>query len=125
MWLGPVAGLLCVVDYFATQKSSLSLRYHLCIGFIAFFVSLYDKFIAKSSTKSSIKSSTRFLYRIPAYRIPVRVPESTFYLLAFLGGGWGLILSFIFFNHKVRKTRFLVKCGAALVLRILLYSIIS
>ena len=86
----------------------MSLRYHLTIDFIAFFVSLYDKLIAKSST--------RFLYRIP---------ESTFYLLAFCGGGWGLILSFIFFNHKVRKTRFLAKCGAALVLRILLYSIIS
>ena len=95
----------------------MSLRYHLTIDFIAFFVSLYDKLASKLIAKWLSQSSTRF-HSTVLYRIP----ESTFYLLAFLGGGWGLILSFIFFNHKVRKTRFLVKCGAALVLRILLYS---
>ncbi|GMH62443.1 hypothetical protein TrLO_g2963 [Triparma laevis f. longispina] len=93
--------------YLGPIAGTLSLRYHITLDIIAFLISLYDKLISKSSLRLS------------------RIPESTFYLLSFLGGGWGLLSSFIIFNHKVRKSKFLFKCFCGLLLRILLYSIIS
>ncbi len=35
-----------------------------------------------------------------------RIPEKTFFLLAFLGGAFGIRLGMRFFHHKTRKSSF-------------------
>ena len=81
-----------------------SLKYHVYLDTVAFVVSSCDKVSAVAGYNQ-------------------RVPERAFIFLAFLGGGWGLFLSFFAFNHKIRKTNFLAKIVGAILARIVIYSI--
>ena len=70
------------------------------VNAFAFLLSLYDKAIAKGKVRAL-----------------QRVPEASFALVALLGGGLGLAVSFVVFNHKVRKGKFLLRVGVAVLVR--------
>mmetsp|Transcript_20282 Transcript_20282/g.42497 ORF Transcript_20282/g.42497 Transcript_20282/m.42497 type:complete len:103 (+) Transcript_20282:190-498(+) len=74
------------------------------ICFLSACVSLFDKLIAPTAAR--------------------RVPEYIFVVLALFGGGTGLFLSFILFNHKIRKTLLLNQVVLATVVRYFLLDVL-
>lgn len=74
------------------------------ICFLGAGISLFDKIIAPTAAR--------------------RVPEYIFVVLALFGGGTGLFLSFILFNHKIRKTLLLNQLILAIVLRYFLQGVL-
>mmetsp|Transcript_177 Transcript_177/g.334 ORF Transcript_177/g.334 Transcript_177/m.334 type:complete len:94 (-) Transcript_177:987-1268(-) len=91
--------------YLGPVPGTQSFRYHLLVDSVAFLLSTSDKFFAKARHR--------------------RVSERTFVVLALLGGGWGLFLSFFLFNHKLRKSKFLAQVVGAVFLRIAVFSLFS
>ena len=67
----------------------------------AFLLSSYDKMAAAAKKQ--------------------RVPERVFCLVSALGGFWGLCLSFVLFNHKMRKQGFLLKIICCYLLRLVFW----
>ena len=49
-----------------------------------------------------------------------RVPENTLMLSAVIGGGVGLMLGFLLFRHKTRKTKFMLGVPAIMVIQIII-----
>ncbi|MDP3387549.1 MAG: DUF1294 domain-containing protein [Eubacteriales bacterium] len=56
--------------------------------------------------------------KIKARRTKWRIKESTLYLLSFLGGAFGMVLSMALFRHKTRKTNFILIVTLAFVLHV-------
>ncbi|AWK03642.1 DUF1294 domain-containing protein [Flavobacterium crocinum] len=65
------------------------LLYFLIINSITFLLTGYDKFQTKRHNR--------------------RIPESTLFVLAFIGGSVGLLTGMFFFRHKTSKTSFIMK----------------
>lgn len=65
------------------------LLYFLIINSFTFLITGYDKFQARRHNR--------------------RIPESTLFVLAFIGGSVGLLTGMFFFRHKTSKTSFIMK----------------
>ncbi|SFC55282.1 DUF1294 domain-containing protein [Flavobacterium phragmitis] len=65
------------------------LLYFLFVNSLTFLLTGYDKFQARRHNK--------------------RIPESTLFVLAFIGGSIGLLTGMFFFRHKTSKTTFIMK----------------
>lgn len=51
-----------------------------------------------------------------------RIPEKKLFLISFLGGFIGILISMYLFNHKLKKTRFYIVVIASLIIHfIILY----
>jgi len=96
------------------RRNTLELLFYISISILSylhgnFYVSIlslslsaYDKTVAR---KGSLQ----------------RVPEYFFVVAGFAGGGAGLFLSFILFNHKVRKPPLIGSIVIAVLLRYFCY----
>jgi uncharacterized membrane protein YsdA (DUF1294 family) len=56
--------------------------------------------------------------KIKARRTKWRIKESTLYLLSFLGGAFGMVLSMVLFRHKTQKAKFTMIVSLAVVLHL-------
>jgi len=84
---------------------SVSLQMNLYINFVAALITIFDKLESR---------------RLSLLRRKTRVPERVFHALFFLGGGVGVSLAFVMFNHKVSKTDFLGRCLLSYACRLLI-----
>lgn len=49
-----------------------------------------------------------------------RIPEKTFFILAFLGGAFGIMLGMLLFHQKTKKASFFIKIYSALFIWIMI-----
>lgn len=80
------------------------LVYILLISAIAFIFMGFDKVRAKKEGQ--------------------RIPEKLLLLLAFLGGGIGILIGMVFFHHKINKKKFTIGVPLLYILNKLISSII-
>lgn len=50
-----------------------------------------------------------------------RIPEKTFFILAFLGGVFGIEIGMVLFHHKTKKASFFLKIHGSLLLWLVLF----
>lgn len=70
-------------------------------NFVSFFLTLWDK-------RKAVKNQ-------------YRIPEKTFFILAFLGGVFGIELGMLLFHHKTKKASFFLIIHAAFLVWILFF----
>lgn len=53
-----------------------------------------------------------------------RIKESTLYLLSFLGGVFGMVISMMLFRHKTKKTKFIMIVTLAFAMHVVILGLI-
>ncbi|HBH11513.1 MAG: Putative membrane protein [Clostridiales bacterium 38_11] len=62
--------------------------------------------------------------KIKAKHAKWRIKESTLYMLSFLGGAFGMVISMLLFRHKTQKNKFIVIISLAFALHLFILCLV-